>query len=250
MWLKHNNGKPTCFECGESFERKRQLNEHMQRHTGVMDYTCPFCGTGCTNPFRFSVHLVSHTDERPYQCSMCSSTFKHLRYVYIHERSVHYKSNRKGTRQHMERTFLSCKCDLCGRDFRTTNALTIHRRTVHEGKKGFVCKVCGKEFASATGMYSHFKLNHGADQCNNRCPHCPKVFVVPSLLVKHLNKKHSITTEYECQSSSQQLAKHVRKEHRKEQLPILPCNQCGAIFNLKTHLKKHQATHEQLISLG
>lgn len=46
----HNNIKPhVCTECGKSFGRKTRLREHMDIHLGIARHKCPYCSRAFTN---------------------------------------------------------------------------------------------------------------------------------------------------------------------------------------------------------
>lgn len=243
--LKHENLKFICDVCGKGCRSNRHLREHMQHHTGDMDFTCQICGRGCTNAYSFSVHLVTHTEEKPFKCSFCPKTFKHQRYMYIHARTVHCK---QGPKKKPKRSAEHRTCGDCDLVFHRTSTLEIHRRTFHEGKKGYVCKICGQDFSYPSLLSKHRRVRHFPELCKHKCAECPKRFASRGDLVRHFGK-HTGNKKFKCGSCGKQyafpgsLSMHIRTQHKREKLAVLPCDQCGAIFNFKSHLLRHKVTH-------
>lgn len=69
--------KLSCTTCGERFERKIDLNNHMVCHQVDRPHACRTCG----NLFRSKSNLQSHMQqvhqtERPHKCTICGSDFQ------------------------------------------------------------------------------------------------------------------------------------------------------------------------------
>ncbi|XP_015515598.2 zinc finger protein 595 isoform X1 [Neodiprion lecontei] len=69
--------KLSCTTCGERFERKIDLNNHMVCHQVDRPHACRICG----NLFRSKANLQSHMaqvhqTERPHKCNICNSNFQ------------------------------------------------------------------------------------------------------------------------------------------------------------------------------
>ncbi|XP_048508561.1 zinc finger protein 260-like isoform X2 [Athalia rosae] len=67
----------SCTTCGERFERKIDLNNHMVCHQVDRPHSCRTCG----NLFRSKASLQSHMAqvhqaERPHKCNICNSNFQ------------------------------------------------------------------------------------------------------------------------------------------------------------------------------
>ncbi|KYQ55774.1 hypothetical protein ALC60_05273 [Trachymyrmex zeteki] len=74
-----STSKLSCTTCGERFERKIDLNNHMVCHQVDRPHACRTCG----NLFRSKQSLQSHTIqahtqhvERPHKCTICGSDFQ------------------------------------------------------------------------------------------------------------------------------------------------------------------------------
>lgn len=94
--------KLSCTTCGERFERKIDLNNHMVCHQVDRPHACRTCG----NLFRSKANLQSHMaqvhqTERPHKCNICHSNFQrpsslsnHMKiHTYVAGRAIMQASN-------------------------------------------------------------------------------------------------------------------------------------------------------------
>lgn len=78
---KHNETcesiKLSCTTCGERFERKQDLNNHIVCHQVDRPHACRTCG----NLFRSKANLLTHMSqvhqtEKPHKCTICGADFQ------------------------------------------------------------------------------------------------------------------------------------------------------------------------------
>lgn len=64
----------------------------------------------------------------------------------------------------------------------------LYPRFIPPQDKRFPCKICGKRFADAPGMYKHVKAVH--KKIRAQCDSCPKNFSLTAALNLHKKKAH------------------------------------------------------------
>ena len=79
--------KYACIQCEKRYTEKRNLNRHMQLHTGKFSYYCDICGKGFNAGDHYKDHVRAHQGLR-YHCEYCSkpfmSTYAYKRHMALH----------------------------------------------------------------------------------------------------------------------------------------------------------------------
>ncbi|BFF99349.1 zinc finger protein 93-like [Drosophila madeirensis] len=132
--------------CSKRFVSKRCLEQHVLRHRGIKNFTCPHCGLKKTTKSELRAHINIHTMERTFPCPHCpkvltSTGARRMHISAIHEQAKNYacskcdkKFTRPNTRNYHELTHLderTCKCEVCGMAFIQPSTLSQHRK-VHK----------------------------------------------------------------------------------------------------------------------
>ncbi|XP_054008523.1 zinc finger protein 714-like [Hylaeus anthracinus] len=69
--------KLSCMTCGERFERKIDLNNHMVCHQVDRPHACRTCGNLFRSKNNLRCHMVEvHQVERPHKCTICGADFQ------------------------------------------------------------------------------------------------------------------------------------------------------------------------------
>ncbi|XP_003425100.1 zinc finger protein 595 [Nasonia vitripennis] len=69
--------KQICKTCGERFERKIDLNNHMVCHQVDRPHACRTCGNLFRSKANLQAHIAEvHQIERPHKCSVCGADFQ------------------------------------------------------------------------------------------------------------------------------------------------------------------------------
>lgn len=134
-----------CGVCGNSFESRDILIDHLQTHTEVK-----FCHVCCAC-FSRDVDLIRHMHERhrgekPFKCHLCGKLFLRRDYLVVHIRT------HTGEKPYT--------CSYCGKSFAQSAYLGVHKR-IHTGEKPYCCTVCGRRFSSSTAV-NHCMKNHSS----------------------------------------------------------------------------------------
>uniref|UniRef100_A0A8P4GA12 Zinc finger protein 648 n=1 Tax=Dicentrarchus labrax TaxID=13489 RepID=A0A8P4GA12_DICLA len=132
------------------------LQSHLQTHSGLKPYHCPFCVKTYIWSSDYRKHIRTHTGEKPYVCDTCGKDFIRSSDLRKHERNMH--TNNK-----------PFPCTHCGKTFNKPLSLKRHERK-HLGERPFSCPDCGKAFALASRMAEHQKIHTGVR------PYCDKSF--------------------------------------------------------------------------
>ncbi|XP_034182526.1 uncharacterized protein LOC117605372 [Osmia lignaria lignaria] len=69
--------KLSCMTCGERFERKMDLNNHMVCHQVDRPHACRTCGNLFRSKSNLRYHMLQvHQIERPHKCTICGADFQ------------------------------------------------------------------------------------------------------------------------------------------------------------------------------
>jgi uncharacterized Zn-finger protein len=108
------------------------------------------------------------------------------------------------------------KCDLCNASFKFKNSLKGHMLK-HSTDKPFKCGECGACFKYMKGLNNHSTLHSGEKPFE--CEYCHMKFFLKETLRAHM-VIHSNPNRFKC-----------------------PYENCGKMFNFKTHLQSHVKVH-------
>ncbi|XP_016965585.1 gastrula zinc finger protein XlCGF57.1, partial [Drosophila biarmipes] len=225
----------TCPQCNKTFFSRRNLRDHVKRHTGERPFECPECHQTFTKNSGLKLHSRLHMAEKPFKCELCGKGFVQNQHLITHLR-VH----------NGDRPF---KCTECDKSFFEKSNMLKHQRT-HTGEKPFKCEECGQAFAHNHHLKSHLRIHTGDKPY--KCDQCGKGFCANQSLAKHiLWHEENKDRPFKCPKcpkafdSLQSLRGHD-KAHRKPVEPktLHQCPHCDVRFALKKTLDKHIGSHK------
>lgn len=130
-------------------------------------------------------------------------------------------------------------CDICGKGFPERSVRDDHRRT-HTGECPYVCHTCGKTFKTMASLCIHSKVH--VNHFPHECPYCPGKFRWKTQLNGHLTT-HTGEKKHKCEVCGKAFGvkcdlnrhKHVHSDEKP-----FSCSLCGCNFSQKRYLKKHE----------
>ncbi len=185
---------------------------------------------------------VPHQGE--WQCYLCGLQKSSEREIRDHVKADHPKRSKGVWTCGPPRQY---QCNQCCHTFVSENSLKLHicglDSTLTPGQKS--CHLCPRSFKSKDGLVKHMAKEHDLEK-KFECDQCDYKAAVPSLLKKHVNRKHSEQSlDHLCQECGKSfkdkdyLQNHIRTRHQKEELT---CFSCGVYFPsqkaLGVHLKE------------
>ena len=119
------NRRHKCQVCGDHFEIKSRLKNHMMIHDNVKPFACTFegCSMAFTQNSNLKRHQRIHSGARPYKCEYCDKSFgcgSNLnQHLYTHEKT--------------ESSFVfKCIFSDCQRQYKYHSSLRLHYQQRHK----------------------------------------------------------------------------------------------------------------------
>ncbi|KAJ8664316.1 hypothetical protein QAD02_005978 [Eretmocerus hayati] len=136
--------KFVCKYCESVFNKRRQLSIHIKKdHPGKNPFFCELCPKSFRRGESLRDHLRIHTGEKPFSCEICSKKFSTKNNFGTH--MMTHANEEFSASVNLGEPLYSC--NLCDSQFKYKLSLMYHVRS-HEFATKFVCKICGKKYAS------------------------------------------------------------------------------------------------------
>jgi uncharacterized Zn-finger protein len=245
---------PQCEICGKQFSSVYTLKFHKKTiHEKIKEFNCGICSMLFTTKYKLNRHISGiHSDERNFECDTCGKLFK-LRDMLLKHQRTHYKD------------FGSFICITCNATFKYKSGLDHHIKMKHvikEKKKPkiampldisslaieFECYECLKKFKSEKDLEEHLKEHEDyeneeitvVDECrqtfeknvsNNGSQDILCDLVVDNYENIEILDEHFLEQEEKKKNSAKTKIKNIDLRYI--------CDTCGKVFNLKSHLKRH-----------
>ncbi|XP_077322399.1 uncharacterized protein LOC143956163 isoform X3 [Lithobates pipiens] len=263
----------SCPECGKSFSKKGDLDEHKRIHTDGCDVRnsserrlllsadCKSEDNVITqdppggNPNTQNIHHRLSCPETSMDPSDQgeSSHQSHTMIGNIHVRSHTAdpstdpsnpeESSSPHEGDHRGQNLFSCS--ECGKCFPQKGKLIQHQR-VHTGERPFPCSECGKCFSHKCTLRTHQRIHTGERPYS--CTECGKFFICKGDLGKH-QRIHTGERPYSCSECGKSFTlKENLTKHQRSHTGERPysCSECGKSFSKKKNLHEHQGNYNGL----
>ncbi|XP_059047946.1 histone-lysine N-methyltransferase PRDM9-like [Achroia grisella] len=171
------NGANVCKMCGDILQDEDALKEHCDKKHNKK-YPCYYCGRMYKGETGLNMHIKKHEMymkirdlKRKHNDKRISNEGRKP----VKTEDVHKTADTKFT------------CETCGRNFLGERALMWHNR-LHTNERPFKCDVCGRGFVSVNRRNQHKVCAHTVP--TRRCPLCPALFHLRSMVNTHIKKVH------------------------------------------------------------
>ena len=208
--------------CGDCFECKQDLNEHLLFHRAV-HISCKFCSNVSQHipHFKFVVCQLAGYWPDIYEKQISASLFDH--------QTTKWKPEPDQS--------LNYQCDKCDNQFKTKSDLRRHERALHFLEE-FQCSKCELKFSRKDNMETHIRTAHSDQDSMFECKVCDLTFSKKCNYVRH--RKMSLKMKRDCEICSdvfcslKQVQQHIKEQHSKHS-----CGSCKKSFSDKAKLRRH-----------
>ncbi|KOB68924.1 Uncharacterized protein OBRU01_17403 [Operophtera brumata] len=259
-----------CAFCETTYQTIDDLQTHsIAGHNSCNPYRCADCRIKKDNLNEFLTHILIHHKHLKYSCYKCDKMYKSLACVQSHKK-VHIKTKfhcsgcnayfdnraqqtkhhntyfKENTESEIPQITLSKEltCFTCLKTFSNRTYLSLHIINKHQdGKKRFVCEVCGKGFYDKTKFNLH--LSTHSDDRSYKCNICELSFKTKQYLRGHLDI-HSKDKPFSCDKCGRGFRRQSNlKAHNLIHMDSLPygCSHCDKRFRSQQTLKVHVRQH-------
>ncbi|XP_060804279.1 zinc finger protein 880 [Amyelois transitella] len=174
-------------------------------------------------------------------CDVCGQIFDNPKKLASHKL---YKHNKKAK--------IFTQCPKCPKVLASPYYLHRHMMRTHDGKKDFICSMCGALFAYRGELTNHHKNVHeknNAPKKTYKCEFCDKVYKCQKSVTIHERSVHTGERPAVCAvCNSTFFHEDYLKEHMRLHTGETPfkCPICGRGYaqrgNMKSHLRNHKVT--------
>ncbi|XP_064211337.1 zinc finger protein 62 isoform X2 [Tribolium castaneum] len=266
----------TCKRCFKVFSNRCNLKNHMKSHgistspstkspkKGAKKVWCDICHCAFENTASLERHKSEdHADDgMPALSDDQSEVDLKTPFVFTCDVCVQTFTTKIALKKHKEKHAREVRpvmknkplvyCKYCKISFANPFQLTNHMNEEHmedckpppkkEKTKQFVCKICGKNFTTASALYAHQGWHKRGKFESEDKPESP---------VPRIKEEPKTETHFECRTCNAVLPNdtalqiHILEKHRNVNATVLParCTMCNLDFNSQDEYDQHKRFH-------
>jgi hypothetical protein len=250
---QHNGDKLTCKTCGKKFDRKFNLERHLQsknvHQVGLRKKyvpkpaKCDICEKMFHSSSALSVHRKIHDEDQRYLCSVCDRRFTQMSNMKQHMKTIHYHIKDEA-------------CDICGKQFSHITGLLYHKHKVHVEEQ-MIQRYADLEYvkryqvdqktSELAEIVSPSEQVHVIGEHKYKCLVCPKGFEKVFSWFVHLNLHLTTSdlTEYLEQKIYDVLKELKGRNNMFDSLTLYPCDACDYVCVNKSDMQLHMNRHSE-----
>ena len=231
----HHENDLTCHECGKTFSRIQNLEEHkkyVHSHKGTI---CSICGKTFNNSQWTKRNLELHWKKFHPNFDLP----KYIKDLVLH-------GQKKNTKNRREVGPLDVKCELCGA-IRTTASFQGHLKGAHGVTETYKknCFWCGKTL-SVHNLRNHARQHHFWGDFSCTVSQCSFRGNVAAELAGHINDFHKGDADAECPLCKKGCTVNDIETHYRECVQMKNhrcCETCGKEFKAPKEYRSHKLIH-------
>jgi C2H2-type zinc finger len=143
-----------CYRCGEKFQEKVVLKEHLEHHKTQDKLSCQNDHRNPTPKIRENFQQTF----KIFNCKKCSSCFKCKSSLKFHIIHSHKKMKLK---KYLK--FQDSSCVICKKSFLSSFHLSVHTKSKHSKTRDFKCEICERSFLLKLNLQSHMRAHQLGD---------------------------------------------------------------------------------------
>lgn len=172
--------KYECESCGESFENEQVKLDHKENcllnNTLLLENKTKNENMSSKSNNENKKNVSKNINRvGKHSCPECQKKFttkqKMYRHLWIHRKKIY-------------------SCEMCVSTFVEQAKLDQHRLSEHPGDSPYVCRECGKSFASRQGLWEHGRMHSSGSAGLFECVECKKTFTSRQGYLIH-NRMHT-----------------------------------------------------------
>ncbi|XP_011297261.1 zinc finger protein 502-like [Fopius arisanus] len=237
VYCRKNSGKFSCQTCGDKFERRLDLNNHMVCHQVDRPHACRTCGNLFRSKSSLHTHMsqVHNNQEKCHKCSICGANFQRPSSL-----SNHMKIH----------TYVAGRALMSQSDNLSESSSVVPQQNYQVAQVNWQSYAFQSDQSDQSGALGQDKLDlqeftvlPNGEVAQFEYPHNYNISLVSNSFPT--NSETLVKAESLPFDSQKKTCQFVTVQVTDQKQPQFTCNNCGATFSRATSLTSHQKIHNQ-----